>query len=291
MHNSLGHFGAKKSYATLCEAYYWPNMQKNIVNGYVPSCAACQHNKPQMTKATGPLHPLPVSNAHENSIAINFVGPLPSNHGSNCITTITDQLNSDIHLIPTTMEVLARNFAGQFFHHWYCKNGLPLEIISDCDAKFVSEFWHGLCTLSGVKHKMLSAYHPQMDGALEQTNKTVIQSLQFHVDKHQTGWVDTLPLVRFNMINTIIASTGYTHFQLHLSCSPRLIPPITCGTPVTLDLVESVEQLLQHFQSTVFDARDNIWATKVNQSASANLHQKPDPILNIGDHVLLSTFH
>jgi Integrase zinc binding domain len=25
-HDSLGHFGADKSYATLCDAYYWPNM-------------------------------------------------------------------------------------------------------------------------------------------------------------------------------------------------------------------------------------------------------------------------
>jgi Integrase zinc binding domain len=25
-HNSLGHFGADKSYAALCDAYYWPNM-------------------------------------------------------------------------------------------------------------------------------------------------------------------------------------------------------------------------------------------------------------------------
>ena len=28
-HDSLGHFGADRSYASLCDAYYWPNMRRD----------------------------------------------------------------------------------------------------------------------------------------------------------------------------------------------------------------------------------------------------------------------
>ena len=68
-----------------------------------------------------------------------------------------------------------------FFNHWFCENGLPTEIVSDRDKLFVSRFWNALSTLCGVKLKMSSAYHPQTDGSSERTNKTVNQSLRYHV--------------------------------------------------------------------------------------------------------------
>src|SRR6202050_3403380 len=57
-HNTSGHFGADKSYATLCNAYYWPNMRRNLEKAYIPSCTECLCNKSSTQKPTGPLHPL-----------------------------------------------------------------------------------------------------------------------------------------------------------------------------------------------------------------------------------------
>jgi len=59
-HDCLGHFGADKSYATLRDAYYWPNMRRDLEKVYIPSCEDCQCNKSRTTKAPGPLHPLPI---------------------------------------------------------------------------------------------------------------------------------------------------------------------------------------------------------------------------------------
>ena len=41
-HNSLGHFGFEKSYRSLKDSYYWPNMRKDLEEMYIPSCASCQ---------------------------------------------------------------------------------------------------------------------------------------------------------------------------------------------------------------------------------------------------------
>jgi hypothetical protein len=142
-------------------------MHKDLVNTYVPSCADCQRNKNTTSKPGGPLHPLPVPNKRFDSIAIDFVGPLPKDNGYNSIVTMTDRLNANIQLAPCRTNITTEEFATIFFDKWFCKNGLPLELITDRDKLFVSHFWKALMKLTGIKHKMSTAYHPQTDGASE----------------------------------------------------------------------------------------------------------------------------
>jgi len=59
-HDVIGHFGFYKTYSSLCNTYYWPNMWRDLEQGYVTSCPDCQRNKSSTTKPYGPLHPLPI---------------------------------------------------------------------------------------------------------------------------------------------------------------------------------------------------------------------------------------
>jgi hypothetical protein len=88
-HDKLGHFGAAKTYDVLRESFYWPNMRRDLEQAYIPSCSECQRNKSTTTKPIGPLHPLPVPDRRCNSVAIDFVGPLPVDNGYDCIVTFT----------------------------------------------------------------------------------------------------------------------------------------------------------------------------------------------------------
>jgi len=65
------------------------------------------------------------------------------------------------------VNITVEDLALLFFNNWYCENDLPKEIISDRDKLFVSNFWQALHKLTGVKLKLSSAYHPQMDGSSE----------------------------------------------------------------------------------------------------------------------------
>jgi hypothetical protein len=112
------------------------------------------------------------------------------------------------------MNISAEDLAVVFFDEWYCKNGLPLEIVSDCDKLFMSKFWMALHKITGVKLKMSSAYHPQSDGASEQSNKTINQCPRYHVEQNQLGWKRALSWIHFNMMNTLNGSTGFSPFQL-----------------------------------------------------------------------------
>ena len=225
VHDSLSHFGADKSYTSLYDAYYWPNMWTKLEKSYIPSCNDCQWNKLR-TKPPGPLHLLPIPDECGDSVALNFIGPLPLDHGYDCILLTTYHLGSSIHIIPTHCDSTAEDIALLVFDHWCCENGLLLDWVSDRDKLFMSWLWKTPTKLTGIQLKMLSTYHPLTDGTSERTNKMINQSIHFHGKQNQEEWVCALPHIWFCMMSTINTSTGYSGFQLHLEHSPHLIPPI-----------------------------------------------------------------
>ena len=98
---------------------------------------------------------------------MDFIGLLPEENRFDYLLTMMDRLNSDVQLVPCSTKTTAEQLATLFFDRWYCKNGLPLEIISDRDKLFMAWFWKHLMILTGIKHCASSAYHPQTDGASE----------------------------------------------------------------------------------------------------------------------------
>lgn len=295
-HDTLGHFGADKSYAALWSCYYWPRMRKDMEELYVPSCNECQRNKASTRKPVGSLHPLPVPDRRRGSVAIDFIGPLPEDDGHNCIATITDRLGADFRPIATRTDISAEQFADIFFDQWYCKNGLPDDIVSDRDKLWLSRFWLALNKLTGVKLKLSSSYHPQTDGSSERLNKTVIQLLHYHIARNQKGWARTLPRIRFDIMNTVNASTGFSPFQLHLGRSPKVILSLTT-TATTLvtrefgDAASTARNVLRQLDADTLEAQDNLRLAKMQQALQANKHCSAETPYAVDDLVLLSTFH
>jgi len=291
-HDILGHFGFDKTYASLRESYYWPNMRKELETAYVPGCAKCQRNKSATTKPIGPLHPLPIPDERGDSVAIDFIGPLPLDEGFDTIVTFTDRLGSDVRIIPCLSTMTAEELAQVFFAEWYCENGLPLDIISDRDKLFVSKFWKALHILTGTKVKMSTAYHPETDGASERTNKTVNQMLRYHVARNQSGWVKALPLVRFNIMNTVNKSTGFSPFQLRMGRSPRIIPPLVPRTEIdTTPEAERAWKVIRDLEIIAMEAQDNLLRAKISQAAQANKSRTLTFPFAIGGRVHLSTLN
>jgi hypothetical protein len=289
-HDKLGHFGTPKTYENLRTAFYWPNMRRDLEMAYIPSCAECQRNKSCTTKPAGPLHPLPVPDNRCDSVAIDFIGPLPPDEGFDSIVTFTDRSGSDIRIIPTTTKLMAEKLAHLFFKEWYCENGLPLDIVSDRDKLFVSRFWKALHTLTGIKLKMSSAYHPETDGASERTNKTVIQCIRYAVERDQKGWVRALPKVRFDIMNTINASTGFTPFQLRFGKSPRILPPLI-PLDEDVDRDQSARDIISLMQPLEMEAKDNLIEARISQAQQQNHHRRDVFPFKSGECVVLSTAH
>jgi hypothetical protein len=290
-HDTLGHFGFRKTYDSIRRSYFWPNMRKDLEDGYIPSCIECQHNKSTNAKPAGPLHPLPVPDDRCDVITMDFVGPLPLDDGFDCILTITDKLGADIRIIPTTTDLTAESLALLFFDNWYCENGLPLQIISDRDKLFISKFWKHFSLLAGIHQKCSSSFHPQTDGQSERTNRTVIEAIRYHVERNQVGWKRALPRIRFYIMSSLNQSTGFSPFQLRFGKSPRIIPPLISLPKSTTTELVSAHQIVEQLHLDVAEAKDNLHNAKINQAFFANKHRNPAPTYTIGSLVMLSTLN
>ena len=77
--------------------------------------------KSHMSKPTSPLHSLPVPDDHFDTVALDFIRPLPEEHGKDTILT-----RANIHITATHSTYTAAQVAVVLFNKWYCENGLML---------------------------------------------------------------------------------------------------------------------------------------------------------------------
>ena len=137
---------------------------------------------------------------------------------------------------------------------------------------------------------MSTAYHPETDGSSERTNKTIIQSIRFHVERNQQGWVRALPRIRFNIMNSINKSTGFSPFQLRMGRSPRVIPPLI-PTPLANQKSVAAQTIIERLSHDIWEAQDNLLKAKISQARQANKTRLGTFPFEVGQCVRLSTLH
>ena len=226
---------------------------------------------------------------HFDTVALDFIGPLPEGHGKDTILTLTDLLGADLHITATHSTYTAAQVAVILFNEWYCENGLMLHLISNWDLLFTAELWTTLHKLTSVKLRMSTSYHPEKDGSSEQTNKTVNQAIRYHVDNNQKGWLAKLPQIQFAIMNTVNTSTGFSGFQLKTGWSPQVIPPLIPLSANATAKQTTAHKIITCVTLDIKEAQDNLLAAKICQAYHANEHHAPEDIYEVGDLVMLST--
>lgn len=76
--------------------------------------------------------------------------------------------------------------------------GVPLNIISDRDARFTSHFLQELFRLMGTKLFLSTARHPESDGQTERINGLLEDYLRHFVAADQSNWPDLLDAAQFS---------------------------------------------------------------------------------------------
>ena len=85
------------------------------IEAFCRLCRKCQTNKTDTLKPQGFLHSLPIPDKPWQSVGMDFMGPLPKSLGNDYLLVIIDQLTSQVHLVPTTTRVTAKEVAWLFF--------------------------------------------------------------------------------------------------------------------------------------------------------------------------------
>ncbi len=257
-----GHGGAKCTTTFLKKSYYWPNL-KGSAEEYVKTYLTCQQNRTLNKKQAGLWQPLPIPEGPWESVSMDFMVSLPPSRGFDAIMVVVDRFSKMAHVIPTKDEATTQETGRLFFSHVFKHHGLPKDIVSDRDPKFISKFWRALWKHMGLKLKMSISFRPQTDGQTERVDLVIQQFLRNYVAADQQDWVDHLELAEFYYNNSEHSATGSTPFQMVTGKSP--IVPMTWaaqGQPSS-DASEEVSMVTQ-----LDEKRRRLW-----EVAKANLEK------------------
>ena len=110
------------------------------IESYCKTCSICATSKDANSKLTSLLHSLLIPDRPWQSIGLDFMGPLPKSNNFGYLLVVIDQLTSQVHLVPTTMTVTARDVTWLILKEVVRLHGIPESIVSDQDTKFTSIF-------------------------------------------------------------------------------------------------------------------------------------------------------
>jgi hypothetical protein len=108
-----------------------------------------------------------------------------------------------------------------FVERIYRYYGSPDIIISNRGPQFISDFWHEFTKILGIRLKLSTAEHPQIDGQTEVANQYLDQRLRPFVDYNKDNWSELLPMIDFAAAMLVQESTGVSLFMADYGYEPR----------------------------------------------------------------------
>ncbi|KAI3811030.1 hypothetical protein L1987_20745 [Smallanthus sonchifolius] len=145
---------------------------------------------------------------------MDFITKLPStSSGYDSIWVIIDRLTKSAHFLPIREDYRVEKLARIYIDEIVSRHGVPLNIISNRDARFTSRFWQSLQTALGTRLDLSPAYHPQTDGQTERTIQTLEDILRACVIDFGGNWDSHLPLIEFSYNNSYHTTINMAPFE------------------------------------------------------------------------------
>ena len=143
------HPGSDKMYKDLRIQYWWPGMKKDIAL-YVSKCLTCLKVKAEHQRPSGLLEQPEIPVWKWENITMDLITKLPrTKKGHDAIWVVVDRLTKSAHFLPIREDFSADKLAQIYVDEIVARHGVPLNIISDRDARFTSHFWRTMQSAMG----------------------------------------------------------------------------------------------------------------------------------------------
>ena len=164
-----------------------------------------------------------------------------------------------------------------------------MSIVSDRDTRFTSKFCQVLCAQLGIKLRMSTAYHPQLDRQEKKVNATLESFFMAYIAQLPCPeqWVRLLLLAKFTYNTVKHKAIGMAPFEADISHVPRLPLDLLAPGPRRLDSQERLAYAEKLFK-TLRILCERMEETQVTMSAEANKKRQAHPFW-VGDKVFLDT--
>jgi len=113
--------------------------------------------------------------------------------------------------VTRAIEQVVANF---LFEEIFAQYGTPSEIVLDGGSQFTSHMIGKLMQKYGVKHRVTTPYHPQVNRQVESINKILENILTKIVASHHQDWAQKIPEALWAYRTTWRNTTGFSPFEL-----------------------------------------------------------------------------
>jgi hypothetical protein len=184
-------------------------------------------------------------------VYLDIVGPLPMTESNmRYILTCQDNLSKYFMAIPLKSQT-AEEVTSAFVKNIVLIYGIPTEIVTDQGSNFMSDVFKRICKLFKIEKICTTAYHPESNGALERTHKTLTNYLRCFCDTKLNDWDEWLPFACFTYNTTPHSVTKYTPYEVLFGRIAN-IPGKLQRQPQPLynfdDIVSGIKQKMQNCQ-------------------------------------------
>uniref|UniRef100_A0A2N9F1B5 Uncharacterized protein n=1 Tax=Fagus sylvatica TaxID=28930 RepID=A0A2N9F1B5_FAGSY len=190
------HSGARSLAHKLTRAgYYWPSLLHDATQ-FVKACDKCQHI----------MGPFPVGTKQAKFLVV-------------AIDYFTKWVEAEP--LATISEKNVKSFVWKAV---ICRFGIPRVLISDNGKQFDNGPFRELCAQLNIRNHYSSPRHPQANGQVEVTNRTLLKQIKTRLEGAKGMWVEELPSVLWAYRTTVRTPTKETPFKLTYGtegCYPR----------------------------------------------------------------------
>jgi hypothetical protein len=137
--------------------------------------------------------PLHVPRAPWAGISMDFVLELTRTKRGGSNFVVVDPFSKMTHFIPCHKSDNSSHMVELFFTKIVHLYGVPITIVSYCDAKFLSHFWRNLWYKLGIKLLFSTTCHPQT----KMVNRTLSKMLWAILKTNLKLWEKLLPHIEF----------------------------------------------------------------------------------------------
>ena len=95
-----------------------------------------------------------------------------------------------------------------------CRFGIPKVLILDNGRQFDNESFRDFCSQLGIKNHYSSPAHPEANGQVEVTNRSLLKIIKTRLEGAKGIWLEELPSKLWAYRTTVRTPTGETPFRL-----------------------------------------------------------------------------
>lgn len=278
-----GHQGVSRTIKRIKQHHNWLGLKKDV-QVFISSCSSCQKNKSTNTTIQQPMIITTTASRPFERISLDIVGPLPiSDKQNSYILTTQDDLTKFSAAFPLRTHD-ANSVAKALVEGFICQHGIPEIILTDCGTEFLSKLFKECCKLLQIEKINTTPYHPQSNGSLERSHRTLTEYLRHYVQNHQRNWDDYVAFAMFVYNTTVHTTTKYQPYELVYGF-PASIPHTLSRNPTTsYNYDEYAAELKQKLQESHKIVRDTIISSKEKSKEKYDKNNCQIEV-NVGDKV------